>query len=247
MPRNVNRINLSSFDNFCKHPWVKELENKYETHDQILADEAVLQCSEDLELINEKYRQKYSRVAFISIDGRAKETDSLLRKLYEKCKGKDGGITKSILTRRYNSITDKAGVRFACAYFDEIEEFINDLVRPQLLDMGYNVRVSKRSTGDKNKLDDGDDNGYRAYHFYVEVPTLIDLFGNTKLVLCEVQARTEFQHIWAVRSHELLYKPEEGLRIDNLTRDDMRALSTSLRAADQALVSIRKRARATRE
>jgi hypothetical protein len=56
--------------------------------------------------------------------------------------------------------------------------------------------------------------------------------------------RSELQHVWAVKSHDLLYKPSRGWQLsDKHVTEDMRQLSNSLRAADQFLVSIRDRAR----
>jgi ppGpp synthetase/RelA/SpoT-type nucleotidyltranferase len=74
------------------------------------------------------------------------------------------------------------------------------------------------------------------------VPTLIDIYGNVELRLCEVQARTELQHVWAVKSHDLIYKPESGWNLDDdSVVENMRQVSNSLRAADHYLVDIRKR------
>ncbi|MEW6214747.1 MAG: hypothetical protein AB1478_06010, partial [Nitrospirota bacterium] len=97
---------------------------------------------------------------------------------------------------------------------------------------------------DKNMLDYGDELGYRSYHFFVKIPTIIDIFGGIEHFICEVQGRSELQHIWAVRSHDLLYKHGEGWNIpDEQAIEDMRQLSNTLRAADQFFVSIRDRIR----
>ena len=62
--------------------------------------------------------------------------------------------------------------------------------------------------------------------------------------VCELQARTELQHVWAVKSHDLLYKPGFGWQhSDNHVVKDMREVSHSLKAADQWLMSIRDRVR----
>lgn len=121
---------------------------------------------------------------------------------------------------------------------------VETLVRPRLAGFGYATLLSVASLRDKSFLDAGDAFGYRSYHFYVKVPTDIDIYGNSQLCLCEVQARSELQHVWAVKSHELLYKAEEGWQLDDQhVVEDMRQVSNSLRAADQHLVSIRDRVR----
>jgi ppGpp synthetase/RelA/SpoT-type nucleotidyltranferase len=63
-------------------------------------------------------------------------------------------------------------------------------------------------------------------------------------VICEVQGRSELQHVWAVKSHDLLYKPDDGwLKPDAETLKDMQELSNSLRSVDHFLCRIRKRVR----
>lgn len=45
------------------------------------------------------------------------------------------------------------------------------------------------------------------------------------------------QHVWAVKSHDLLYKPSGGWEIrDRGIIEEMRQLSNSLRAADSFLL-----------
>lgn len=114
-------------------------------------------------------------------------------------------------------------------------------IRPGLQRLGYGSDLRPRLK-DRDDLDEGDEWGYRSYHFYVQVPTPVDIYGKIKLRLCEVQARTELQHVWAVKSHDLLYKPGSGSRpLDRHVTEDMRQVSNSLRAADQFLQSVRDR------
>jgi ppGpp synthetase/RelA/SpoT-type nucleotidyltranferase len=128
------------------------------------------------------------------------------------------------------------------SYLDEVRPAITDLIRPGLAKLGYATQLKAAGLRDKDFLDTGNEHGYRSYHFHVKVPTPIDIFGNTKLCLCEIQAKSELQHVWAAKSHDLLYKPEEGWQFgDPHVEGDMRAVSDSLRAADQHLVSIRDR------
>jgi hypothetical protein len=40
--------------------------------------------------------------------------------------------------------------------------------------------LSSVGLGDKNYLDKGDSKGYRSYHFFLKVPTPVDIYGTTK-------------------------------------------------------------------
>src|SRR5207253_3831744 len=70
-------------------------------------------------------------------------------------------------------------------------------------------------SSDLDYLEWGSDVGYRSYHFFVKVPTPVNIYGDLEMRVCEVQARTELQHVWAVKSHDLLYKPELGLDLSD--------------------------------
>ena len=153
-------------------------------------------------------------------------------------------MTQGSLKRIYKGIRDLAGVRFSCPYLDEVKTTIQQLVRPGLRQLGYDIVLKTAPFSDKDYLNEGNEHGYRSYHFYLRVPTDEDIYGNSRLCLCEVQARSELQHIWAVKSHDLLYKPGAGWQFSDVhVAEDMRQVSNSLRAADQHLVSIRDRIR----
>jgi ppGpp synthetase/RelA/SpoT-type nucleotidyltranferase len=171
---------------------------------------------------------------------------SFFKKLYENCKDncKKQGFDRENLQSWYLGIHDLAGVRFSCPYFDEVADAIRDRIRPFLETRGYGTDLSDEGLKDKDYLDKGDKNGYRSYHFFLKVPTPIDIYGATKTVICEVQGRSELQHVWAVKSHDLLYKPEEGwLKPNAETLKDMQELSNSLRSVDHFLCRIRQRVR----
>jgi ppGpp synthetase/RelA/SpoT-type nucleotidyltranferase len=238
------KIDLHSFDKFCAHPLTAKLAAQYET-DAVLAKAGVATLVNDLEAINDEYRDKYDRVAFTTLEGRVKKRDSFLRKLYANCRGISGtkGITSQTLKQQYQEIRDICGVRFSCPYYDEVEVAINTLIRGELSRFGHATDLrNEPGLADKNYLDQGDEFGYRSYHLFVRVSTLVDIYGNTQSCLCEVQGRSELQHIWAVKSHYLLYKPRSGWELgDKHVVDDMRQVSQNLRAVDQFLLSIRDR------
>ena len=236
------KLDLSSFESFRDHPLVIPSIQRYH-RDVILADAAVKVLVTDLENLNEEHEKSFGRVAFITIEGRVKTEDSFLKKLYIETResSKSRGITAATLSTLYAGIRDLAGVRFSCPYFDQVTNAITSFVRPRLSELGHATDLRPRIK-DKDYLDRGDERGYRSYHFFVNVSTPTDIFGNRELCLCEVQARSELQHVWAVKSHDLLYKMGAGWYFsDKDVVEDMRQVSNSLRAADQSLISIRDR------
>ena len=99
----------------------------------------------------------------------------------------------------YNEITDKAGVRAICTYFDDLS-LLEKIVIDQFSVQSY----ENKTVGlEYNQL------GYLGIHFEVKLPedTLIsvkkkELSG----LVCEIQLHTRAQNLWADISHELSYK-----------------------------------------
>jgi ppGpp synthetase/RelA/SpoT-type nucleotidyltranferase len=235
-------LQLADEASFLAHPWVEDLISRF-VRDDTLSRHAMRRLTADLKKINELYVVREHRALFTSIDGRVKTQRSFFRKLYRICieRSSETGITPQILLQFYLDIKDLCGVRFACPYYDEVEPAIK-LVRSFIHELGYATIIP--NLPDRNYLNSGDAQGYRSCHFYVKVPTTISIYGDVELCLCEVQVRSELQHIWAVKSHDLLYKADAGWQLaDRHVIEDMKQLSNSLRAADQALLSIRDRAR----
>ena len=235
-------INLADEESFLCHPWVEKLVPRF-FRDSTLARHAMHRITEDIQALNAEHIVKHGRAFFTTIDGRVKSQTSFFRKLHAICKQRSAttGVTPQTLDAFYDEIKDLCGVRFACPYYDEIAPAIQH-VRESLGEAGYVTEVGELP--DRNYLDAGDARGYRSYHFYLKVPTETSIFGDVDLCLCEVQVRSELQHVWAVKSHDLLYKPEAGWQVgDRHVVEDMKQLSNSLRAADQSLISIRDRAK----
>ena len=239
------RINLATYETFLQHAWISSLVSKYD-RDSIIAKNAIYTLIKDFEQINEEYAEQHGRVLFTTVEGRVKEHHSFFKKFYQICcdYGNSKGITKSNLDDFYSDVNDLAGVRFSCPYYDDVINAIENTIRPKLNELGYATNLDVENLKDKDYLDLGNDIGYRSYHFFLKIPTQIDIFGETTLQLCEVQGRTELQHVWAVKSHDLLYKPKNGwVPFDDNVKADMKQLSNSLRAADQFIISIRDRVR----
>lgn len=241
---------LANFSAFKSHRLVRPFRDRYET-DSILATYALGRVIQDLQELDASYREQHDTTLFTSVQGRVKAEDSFLRKLQRACQklATTQGFSRETIEAAYVGIKDLCGVRFSCSYIDQIVPTINNVVRPHLEDTGYATDLrGQPEYEDKDLLDLGDERGYRSYHFYLSAPTVVDIYGKIEMCLCEVQARTELQHVWADKSHNLLYKPDEGWdHSDNHVLADMREASNLLKAVDQHLVSIRDRARGERK
>jgi ppGpp synthetase/RelA/SpoT-type nucleotidyltranferase len=236
-------LNLGDYEQFNRHPWIENLKHRFR-RDSILAERALARLVTDLEQLNAQYLQANSRVLFTTTGSRYKSETSKLMKL-ARADGKSRGVTQDTLLELYEQIKDLAGARFSCPYFDEVIPTINNIIRPSLANVGYATQLQDDVRfRDKDYLDAGDEHGYRSYHFYVRIPTVVDIFKNVQMVLCEIQGRSELQDVWATKSHNLFYKPDgSDQELEPQLLEDMRQVSHSLRAADNFLVSIRKRVR----
>jgi ppGpp synthetase/RelA/SpoT-type nucleotidyltranferase len=237
---------LEDFEAFKIHAMVSPFRDRYQ-RDATLADYAIGRLIEDMETLNAEHIAEHGRVAFTAVQGRVKGEDSFLQKLQRSCRElvQARGISQATLDEAYGAVKDLAGVRFSCPYFDEIVPAIDGLIRPRLGAAGYGTDLRGEATyQDKDYLESGDPFGYRSYHFFMRVPTVVDIFGRVEPCLCEVQARTELQHVWADKSHDLLYKPAGGWDMgDNQVIALMKRVSDNLRVVDAYLVDIRQRVR----
>jgi ppGpp synthetase/RelA/SpoT-type nucleotidyltranferase len=234
-------INLASFKSFRESEWVDDLVKGYRSN-AIVAKSAINRLLYDLDFLNKEYENKFGRILFTTTEGRVKTEDSFFRKLYEKCckKQKQDGISSESIKDTMNDIKDLAGARFACPYFDEVLPAINDHIRSHLSRLGYATDLQNAGLPDKNFLDEGDINGYRSYHFFVRVPTVINIFNDVELFTCEVQGRSELQHVWAVKCHDLIYRGKEKRPIEmEKYREDMKHISNNLRTMDHFLHRVR--------
>ena len=99
----------------------------------------------------------------------------------------------------YNEITDKAGTRVVCTYYE-------DLVRVE--ELVCDTFVVHRHENKRLGLD-YDQLGYLGIHFEVSLSetTLTDNNDEHKGLICEIQIHTGAQNVWSDISHELAYKP----------------------------------------
>jgi len=125
------------------------------------------------------------------VSGRAKEVDSIIRKLIKKPK------------HNYDSIGDKSGVRIILRYKDEIKSVL-ELVE-NIFDCGeFEEKV------DALELDRV---GYLSVHIDVKLradDALAEKYPPEKFK-AELQVRTMAQHLWSEMSHDAFYKNDESL------------------------------------
>jgi ppGpp synthetase/RelA/SpoT-type nucleotidyltranferase len=134
------------------------------------------------QLLREETRR---RGIICSVEARAKEVDSLLKKALRKGYG-------------YESIRDKAGARVVVMYYDALA-IVEEIVRGRFDVHGYE---NKRLGMANYEL------GYLGIHFEVTLRADDLAQGDEDYVgqLCEIQLHTRAQNLWANVSHELLYK-----------------------------------------
>ena len=125
------------------------------------------------------------------VSSRAKETDSLIRKLIKKT------------DHTYDSIGDKAGVRVIVRYKDEIEPILK--LAGQIFEFS-----DLENTADRLKPDVV---GYLSVH-----GTICFRSGDPNATIfppsiyrAELQIRTLAQHLWADMAHDTVYKNDETL------------------------------------
>lgn len=148
------------------------------------------------------------------IVSRAKELDSLIRKLIRKPE------------HTYDSLRDKLGVRVIVRYRDEIDSILG-IVRETM------VLSDVENTSDRLRLDAV---GYRSVHAVVRFhsgSSAASQFPPEKF-LAELQVRTLAQHLWAEMAHATVYKNDETLQpLPNVLKRRIYILAGVLELADE--------------
>lgn len=231
---------MSSFDSFLGNEWIPTARALYDQR-ALLAARASEQIGSALEEMNSEYVQEHQRVLFTTIEYRVKSWERYISKVYSICQvlAARQSFSKEALLSACDAVKDLCGARFCVPYSDEVLPAINQAVRPRLRGLGFGTELADVGLQDKDMLDKGDEWGYRSYHFYVIVPAVVDIYGATASCLCEVQARTELQHVWAVKSHDLFYAPQSGFAPSPALREDMSKIGDHLSLADYALTRIK--------
>lgn len=128
-----------------------------------------------------------------SIDARAKEVDSLVKKALLK-------------NYSYEQIKDKAGVRLIVTYQEDLATL--ETIILNLFDIQEHDR--KLDNLDVNEL------GYIGIHFEVRLNkiSIESISEEYNGMICEIQLHTQAQNLWSTVSHKLLYKSSEQRPIE---------------------------------
>lgn len=151
---------------------------------------------------------------FARVSGRAKELDSLLKKLLRKPE------------LDYDSMTDKAGARIVVRFRDEIP------IVCSLLEKLFQI-VKKE---DKTSALDISEFGYQGMHYDVKLLAQADCPAEFSNLLAEIQVRTLSQDLWSEMAHELGYKPE--FDVPSSLQRRLYCLSALLEVADMEFFRI---------
>jgi len=230
---------FEDYKSFSSLEIVKELRSGYRKQ-QAHARAAIEQLTSDIERLEAEHRLVSGSILYTSFDCRVKEIDSFFHKLFRSCKhvAKVDGASDDLVRECFSRVKDIAGARFAFPYLADVVDSVN-LIKAELSELGYATKVDGEEYSDQDMIEDGDEFGYRSYHFYVKIPTIVDIYGKTEPMICEIQGRSELQHIWAVKSHELLYKNTRIAKNVDKYQTRMKHLSDSLKVVDYFLSEVR--------
>ncbi len=153
-------------DEFRDVPAVVELEQEYRNTYQLL-DTAVSYLRGLLDQFDSYYKSRREENAFISQEVRAKDWDSVLLKLWRELKNKrPEQVERKDVRKAYKNIHDLAGGRIEVSYLDKVFERAGVLKR-YFAEQDFNIDLKRQGIEDHNYLED-DNQGYRAFHLFVE-------------------------------------------------------------------------------
>jgi ppGpp synthetase/RelA/SpoT-type nucleotidyltranferase len=117
------------------------------------------------------------------VTGRAKDVDTLIKKMISRKK-------------KYEELTDKAGVRVVLRFHDEIGEV------GKIVDDAFHIikTEDKTSALGTKKL------GYQGLHFDIELKASDEAHKQFPGLIAEIQVRSLSQDLWSEMAHELNYK-----------------------------------------
>lgn len=135
-------------------------------------------------------RQRLKRVGILAaVLSRAKSMDSLLKKAIRK------GYSDPL-----EEMHDKAGVRIIVPFISRLQP-VDAIVRD-----AFDVRAfeNKQEGLGKDKF------AYQSWHYDIQLREPVEKgLEEFRGWWCEIQLRTECQHLWAEMAHRLLYKSEQ--------------------------------------
>lgn len=156
---------------------------------------AIREVSTKLEILDDEFSVKNDYNPIHHMERRVKS----IRSIFEKLQRQGREITiESIMT-----LTDIAGIRVICNYVDDVYRIADLLIRQD------DIELVKK----KDYIAHPKPSGYRSLHVVVIIPVF--LAEKTKKIPVEVQIRTIAMDTWASLEHELKYKSEKELSMEN--------------------------------
>jgi ppGpp synthetase/RelA/SpoT-type nucleotidyltranferase len=160
------------------------------------------------------------RGMWAKVDSRAKEIDSLIRKLITKPK------------YSYDTLGDKLGIRIILKYKDEISDAL-DAART-VLELGE--IEDKVDTIPPHQM------GYLSTHVDVRLyrhDPLAEKFP-PEVFRAELQVRSEAQHLWAEMAHDSIYKNDETMKpLPNAIKRRVFNLAGAIELADNEFARLK--------
>jgi len=147
-----------------------------------------------LDIWNKEFEMRSTHNPIHHIESRIKTTESIGNKL-RRLK-----IPLSVDEVEEN-VLDLAGVRVICRYIDDVY-YIAGLIEKSGMEI---IRF-------RDYIKNPKENGYRSYHIVLRVP--VKLSESCPRMPVELQIRTIAQDTWASLEHEILYKSDDGDRVE---------------------------------
>src|SRR5271166_1964812 len=163
-----------------------------------------------VEFLAQTIRQHLKKVGiYADVYGRAKEVDSLIKKL----------LIKRHL--RYETLNDKAGLRAVVRFRSEI-----DLVRKAIEDA-----LDVTEIDDKTASLQVNEFGYQGLHMQIRLRSSADRSKDWVNYEAELQIKTKAQSLWSELNHELAYKT--NIDLSSEVRRRLFGLAALLETADR--------------
>lgn len=151
------------------------------------------------------------------IESRVKTPANIIEKIHRR------GYPMTMKTI-YENIYDIAGIRVICNYINDIYQIIDLLIRQK----DITIRLKK------DYIVNPKESGYRSVHVVVELEMYID--KEIKRVPVEIQFRTIAMDMWASLEHELRYKSNNELTIEQ--KNELKKSSDELYCVDLTMQRI---------
>lgn len=180
---------------------------------------AIKEMRTKLENLDDSFQARYEYNPIHHIETRLKSIPSILKKLEAR------NIPMSIENMN-NELSDIAGVRVICNYFDDVEQVADMLLSQD------DVTLIRRKDYHRHPSE----TGYRSLHLVVSIPVF--LAGERRDVAVEIQIRTIAMDLWASLEHQLRYKNRHNTPIPEELSERLYTCALALAEVDKEMQMI---------